>query len=315
MPEPQGSSIPALGIAPLASILLDPHQPLNKTEAIRLPRRGMIMRKRSKRNSTQSSRSATQLVPTQFVFDGLTALVLLSCLVTLGCDTRPADDAGQGNQPDPEVGAAAQNIEPRQDATAQDVTGQQRSGGEQSSSTGAADGTASGGLSRSQLAAGAIDAPQVLARASLEPTQGNEARGSVEFVEAPHGIEIMVSALDLTPGTHGIHLHENGDCSTPDASSAGDHFSPEGDPHGAPRDEPEAHHAGDLGNLTADDTGNAEKQIADPELQIDGEYGVVGRAIIIHQGEDDLTSQPSGDSGDPVACGVIERVEAPTDRV
>lgn len=115
--------------------------------------------------------------------------------------------------------------------------------------------------------------------------------------------------MGLEPGTHGLHIHEHGDCSAPDGSSAGAHFAPDGDPHGAPRDAADAHHAGDLGNVTATEGGMAEKRMTDDELSLTGTYGVLGRAVVVHQGEDDLVSQPSGNSGDPVACGVIQRAD------
>ncbi|HEY8520474.1 MAG TPA: superoxide dismutase family protein [Gammaproteobacteria bacterium] len=149
------------------------------------------------------------------------------------------------------------------------------------------------------------------ARAVLEPTEGHTASGLVQFTERGDGtLEIAATLVGLEPGTHGLHIHEHGDCSAPDGSSAGEHFAPDGDPHGAPRDAPDAHHAGDLGNVTASDGGMAEKRMTDDELSLTGTYGVLGRAVVVHQAEDDLVSQPSGNSGDPVACGVIEDATA-----
>src|SRR5690606_27773785 len=146
------------------------------------------------------------------------------------------------------------------------------------------------------------------AQAELEPTEGNVARGMVEFSPAENGgLEIVARVEGIPPGTYGIHIHEVGDCSASDASSAGDHFSPSDDPHGGPYDPAHERHAGDLGNITVDASGEGRKALTVDELRLDGEYGVVGKAVIVHDGEDDLTSQPSGESGDPVACGVIER--------
>ncbi len=144
------------------------------------------------------------------------------------------------------------------------------------------------------------------ASAALEPTQGQQARGDASFIETENGVTVMVSMTGLTPGPHGIHLHENGDCSGPAAEAAGDHFDPNGSPHGAPSDTDQERHAGDLGNIEADSSGNAELEIEIEGLTIGGERGVASKALIVHADEDDLMSQPSGESGDPVACGVVE---------
>ncbi|MBN1238999.1 MAG: superoxide dismutase family protein [Gammaproteobacteria bacterium] len=153
--------------------------------------------------------------------------------------------------------------------------------------------------------------PTALARAVLEPTEGHAASGRVEFVETADGVAVEARLTGLTPGAHGIHVHENGDCSAPDASSAGDHLAPQGSPHGAPDDPRAQRHAGDLGNIEAADSGEASMRMTDRVLELDdGEQGVVGRAVVVHAAEDDLTTQPSGNSGDPVACGVIELVES-----
>jgi Cu-Zn family superoxide dismutase len=148
------------------------------------------------------------------------------------------------------------------------------------------------------------------ARARLRPTDGNSTSGVVEFFERPNGkLGISVELAELAEGKHGLHLHESGDCSAPDASSAGEHFSPDDRPHGSPTDT--IHHAGDLGNVTADARGIAVTNLETSDLVLAGRYGVVDRAVIVHSGEDDLVSQPSGNSGDPVACGVVKIVEAP----
>jgi Cu-Zn family superoxide dismutase len=148
------------------------------------------------------------------------------------------------------------------------------------------------------------------ARASLRPTMGNMASGVVEFTETPEGgLAISVELAELAEGNHGLHIHETGDCSAPDASSAGEHFNPGDRAHGSPNDE--IHHAGDLGNVSADARGIVVANLETSELALEGDYGVVNRAIIVHTGEDDFQSQPSGNSGDPVACGVIRLTGAP----
>lgn len=140
--------------------------------------------------------------------------------------------------------------------------------------------------------------------AQLEPTQGQSARGAVYFRTEGDAVRVTAELTGLAPGEHGIHVHEHGDCSAPDASSAGGHFNPTGQPHGA-RDA-EARHVGDLGNIKADSEGRAELNYLDPHLALTGPNSVVGRAVVVHAGRDDLKSQPSGNSGARVACGAID---------
>ncbi|MBV1858584.1 MAG: superoxide dismutase family protein [Nannocystaceae bacterium] len=132
--------------------------------------------------------------------------------------------------------------------------------------------------------------------------------GSVSFESTADGVRVLAEVRGLSSGSHGFHIHETGDCSAADFSSAGGHFNPHGHPHGGPSDP--AHHVGDLGNLNADETGAAGLE-AEPELNLDGQSpdSVIGKAVIIHGGTDDLKSQPSGAAGPRVACGVIERVD------
>jgi Cu-Zn family superoxide dismutase len=137
----------------------------------------------------------------------------------------------------------------------------------------------------------------------LSPTQGNEARGTLTFTDEGGKVHVSGELTGLTPGDHGIHIHETGDCSAPDAASAGEHFAPAGMPHGSP-DAPQ-HHAGDLGNVTADASGRAQIDRDFDGLGLNGANSILGRAVIVHSGRDDLTSQPSGASGARVACGVI----------
>ncbi len=145
----------------------------------------------------------------------------------------------------------------------------------------------------------------VKAHAELEPTQGNDARGSVEFYATPAGMAINVRMTGLKPGTHGFHIHETGDCGAPDASSAGGHFNPGGHPHGAPTDAPDQRHAGDLGNVRAEDDGTVKQWLRSDDLTLEGPTGILDKAVVVHARTDDLKSQPAGDSGARVACGVI----------
>ena len=155
-----------------------------------------------------------------------------------------------------------------------------------------------------------LDADAMVAEAVLQPTEGNTATGTVTFTQVDDGVQIMAAVTNAEPeGQHGFHVHENGDCSAPDASSAGGHFAPEGSPHGAPTDPADQRHVGDLGNLEvgADGTGSYER--VDEQISLNGPNSIVGKAVVLHQGEDDLESQPSGDAGSRIACGVIEMAE------
>lgn len=141
--------------------------------------------------------------------------------------------------------------------------------------------------------------------AELEPTAGNTVKGTVEFTQKGDLVVAEAKISGLSPNSlHGFHIHETGDCSAADASSAGGHFDPTASPHGGPGGE--VRHGGDLGNLKADANGNARSSVKVGGVTIDGGPDrIVGRAVVIHAGADDLKSQPAGNSGGRVACGVI----------
>lgn len=149
-------------------------------------------------------------------------------------------------------------------------------------------------------------APQA-AVAELKPTQGNQVWGTVTFT--PKGEQLVMEARvrGLTPGLHGFHVHEKGDCSAPDGTSTGGHFNPHGKKHGNHGDS--EHHAGDFGNLNADASGNATLQLTlvAGQLSLDknAANSVVGRGLIVHADPDDHKTQPTGNSGKRVACGVV----------
>lgn len=138
--------------------------------------------------------------------------------------------------------------------------------------------------------------------AVVVPTQGNQAAGVVNFTKTEEGLRLHATFEGLSPGRHGFHIHESGDCSAADASSAGAHFNPSGESHGRPGS---GSHAGDLGNVVADDQGRATLDVIIPDLALEGENAVVGRSIIVHAQPDDLRTQPTGGSGARLACGVI----------
>ena len=149
------------------------------------------------------------------------------------------------------------------------------------------------------------------ARAMLESPDG-AVGGSVELVEQDGAVHIAAEVHGLEPGRHGFHIHEIGVCESPTYESAGSHFDPDGVEHGAPN--ASVHHAGDLGNLEAGSDGVATLRIERTELTLDeSDRSALNRAVIVHARPDDLTSQPSGNAGDPVACGVIRPAsERPT---
>ena len=143
-----------------------------------------------------------------------------------------------------------------------------------------------------------------VAEATIAPTAGNQATGTATFKQHGERIGIEVLLSGLTPGAHGLHIHEKGDCSAPDAMSAGGHFNPIKMTHGAP--EATLHHAGDLGNAIADADGKAKVKLDLTGLTVlAGETSVVGRAVIVHASPDDFQTQPTGNAGKRVACGVI----------
>ncbi len=137
----------------------------------------------------------------------------------------------------------------------------------------------------------------------LHPTEGNKVKGTITFTKSGESIDVVAVLQGLTPGKHGFHIHEYGDCSKPDGTSAGGHFNPTNMKHGAPGDQ--ERHVGDLGNIEADNDGNAHLELTDNHISFSGKNSIIGRGIIVHAGEDDLTTQPTGDAGARVACGVI----------
>lgn len=154
-----------------------------------------------------------------------------------------------------------------------------------------------------------LEAQGPRAIAALEVPKGGTVWGSVSFVEVAGGVLVRADVRGLPPGNEfGFHVHEKGDCSPPDYASAGGHFNPEGKPH--------AHygkaerHAGDLRNLRADMEGNATYAFETKLLTVKpGPASVVGKAVVIHRNSDDYVSQPAGNSGPRIACGLIREVD------
>jgi superoxide dismutase, Cu-Zn family len=144
------------------------------------------------------------------------------------------------------------------------------------------------------------------AQAELKPTQGNTASGWVRFEQSGGNVLVTAEVRGLKPNAeHGFHVHEKGDCSAPDATSAGGHFNPASAPHA--HYSQSARHAGDLTNLKADASGVAKYSSTSDALSVAGgaTNNVVGRAVVVHRDPDDYKSQPAGNSGPRIACGVI----------
>ncbi len=138
----------------------------------------------------------------------------------------------------------------------------------------------------------------------LRGTAGNESvHGVVTFEGRSGGVLVRARVEGLTPGEHGFHVHQWGDVDCPDGKCTGGHFDPFGEPHGAP-DAP-LRHVGDLGNLVAGPDGVADYERLDSRLRLEGPNSIVGRAVVVHAGPDDFSSQPSGAAGPRVAVGVI----------
>jgi Cu-Zn family superoxide dismutase len=138
----------------------------------------------------------------------------------------------------------------------------------------------------------------------LYPTKGNTAEGKVIFTMKDGEVVITGEITGLAPGEHAFHVHEFGDCSAPDAMSAGGHFNPTKMPHGGPH--AEKRHVGDLGNITADENGKVVLDVHDKVIHLSGPMSIVGYSLIVHAAPDDLKSQPSGNAGARVACGIID---------
>jgi Cu-Zn family superoxide dismutase len=137
----------------------------------------------------------------------------------------------------------------------------------------------------------------------VQPLGDSKVTGKVIFTQVSGGVEVNAELTGLSQGEHGFHVHEFGDCSMADGTCAGAHFNPTGAPHGGPDDA--RRHVGDLGNIEADASGTATYKRVDKLLALNGPNSIIGRAIIVHAAPDDLKSQPSGDAGARVGCGVI----------
>lgn len=138
--------------------------------------------------------------------------------------------------------------------------------------------------------------------AVITPTKGNSISGTIFFDAVPEGVHIHGTVSGLAPNTkHGFHIHEFGDMTSPDGTTAGGHYNPTMQPHGGPGMGP--HQLGDLGNVAADDKGNATYDMVIPNISIEGTNPIAGRSVVVHAGEDDMT--PKANPGARIGMGVI----------
>jgi superoxide dismutase, Cu-Zn family len=160
------------------------------------------------------------------------------------------------------------------------------------------------------MAMAATPAAILNAVAVLNPTAGSQCHGVIRFTQDGDVVKVVADIEGLNPGQqHAIHVHDFGDCSAPDATSAGSHYNPEGHQHGLPATA--ERHAGDLGNLTADKDGKTHYEITVTNCSVAGlKNPILGRAVIVHAKVDD-GGQPVGNAGARIACGVIGVAKAP----
>ncbi len=147
--------------------------------------------------------------------------------------------------------------------------------------------------------------PALHASAHMQPTRGNATGGRINFVQKGNTLTVSGTITGLKPGSeHGFHVHEKGDCSSGDGLSAGGHFNPVGAMHGQYGHG--THHVGDLPSLMADASGNARVHFESITLTLKpGATSVVGKGLIVHRDPDDYKTQPTGNAGPRLACGVI----------
>jgi Cu-Zn family superoxide dismutase len=163
-------------------------------------------------------------------------------------------------------------------------------------------------LAAAAVLAGCQSAPSEPPRATaqLKPTQGNKTIGEATFEQRGDKVQVWVFVQGLKPGqAHGLHIHEVGDCSAPDAMSAKGHFNPFGKPHGDPKSG--ERHAGDLPALNAAKNGRAKVEVLVDMISVTpGPGSIIGRALVVHADPDDYRTQPTGNAGARLACGVIK---------
>ncbi|MFL1896703.1 superoxide dismutase family protein [Aquimarina sp. 2-A2] len=141
----------------------------------------------------------------------------------------------------------------------------------------------------------------------LEPKSETDVKGTIQFTEAEGIVSMEAKITGLSEGQHAIHLHEKADCSSADGKSTGGHWNPTAEPHGKWGAE-SGYHKGDIGNFNANAQGEGTITFATNEWCIgcdDDQKNIIGKAVIVHQGTDDFTSQPSGAAGTRISCAAV----------
>jgi Cu-Zn family superoxide dismutase len=151
--------------------------------------------------------------------------------------------------------------------------------------------------------ANAALAPVTKAVAVVNPLGPSGVSGTATFTKVEGGVKVAARIVGLKEGPHGFHVHEFGDCSAADGASAGGHFNPTAEPHAGPHDA--QRHTGDMGNIVAGKDGVATLEYVDPRAAFDGPNSILGRGVIVHASPDDFKTQPTGNAGGRLACGVV----------
>jgi len=216
---------------------------------------------------------------------------LLAASVVIACDAQQPDSLSDGSAGTDTADTRAQSPNPRQ------VNDPARGSKGDPASRAGTDADNNKAVSQFAMIESAV--------ADIESADNQTAAGSVEFKPGPDAaaMQVIVRLQGLEPGPHGIHIHDSDQCWEDGEFVAGSHFNPFDTAHGGPDDD--EHHVGDMGNVVADADGNVRADLELDYLAFSGPESILQRVVVVHSGEDDLSSQPSGDAGSPVACGII----------
>ena len=151
------------------------------------------------------------------------------------------------------------------------------------------------------------------ARATIEPLGDSGLSGTVTFAPSDLGMQVTYMLDGLTEGVYGFHVHENGSCANGEGGAvggaAGGHFNPDGVAHGAPNLPAGQRHVGDLGNIHALSDQRILGSFNESVASLEGPESIVGKALVIHAREDDFTTQPTGNAGPRIGCGIVNSAE------